>query len=113
MLAFRYPEAAMDNRINETRRKIRCLRADMLEREAAIRRQINEGQDCAESSFRLLAMRREMVALVREWKRLGGCERLPTVYERLKESYRLVSRPQAVKVLPKRKMQKRRLAALG
>jgi hypothetical protein len=24
----------MDNRVNETRRKIRCLRADMLEREA-------------------------------------------------------------------------------
>jgi hypothetical protein len=112
-LDFRYPEVAMDNRVNETRRKIRSLRADMLEREDAIRRQTNQGQDCAESSFRLLAMRRELAALVAELKRLGGCEPLPTVDERLKESYRLVPGPRAVKLPPKQKVQKRRLAARG
>jgi hypothetical protein len=35
---------------------------------SARRPQINEGQDCAESSFRLLAMRREMAALVAKRK---------------------------------------------
>ena len=35
---------------------------------SARRPQINEGQDCAESSFRQLAMRREMAALVAKWK---------------------------------------------
>jgi hypothetical protein len=74
---------------------------------------LNEGQDSTESSFRLLAMRREMAVLVSEWKLLGGCERLPTVDERLKESHRLGTRSRAVKVTPRRKMQKRRLAARG
>jgi hypothetical protein len=35
---------------------------------SARRPQMNEGQDYAESSFRLLAMRREMAALAVEWK---------------------------------------------
>jgi hypothetical protein len=56
-------------------------------------------------------MRREMAALVAEWKLLGGCELLPTVDERLQESYLLVPRARAVKALQKRKMQERRLAA--
>jgi hypothetical protein len=52
-----------------------------------------------------------MAALVAEWKLLGGCERLPTVDERLKEGHQLVPRSRAVKVLPRRRMQK--LAARG
>jgi hypothetical protein len=103
----------MDNRVNETRRKIRCLRAEMLQREDAIRRQIDKDQDCTESSFRLLAMRREMAALVRECAVLGGCEPLPTVDERLRENHRLAPTPRALKLPSKPKVHKRRLTARG
>lgn len=101
----------MDNRLNEIRRKIKVLRTDMLERQNAIRDQLKRNQDYAESAFRLLAMRREIAALVREWTVLGGCARLPTVDERLRENQRVAARPRAVKLSPKLKVQKRRLAA--
>ena len=78
----------MDNRINEIRRKISVLRADMMEVEAAIRGQIKHDLDCTESATRLLVMRRELVTLIGEWKAAGGGERLPTVQERLKENHR-------------------------
>ncbi|WP_213770633.1 hypothetical protein [Bradyrhizobium sp. dw_78] len=78
----------MDNRINETRRKISALRAEMLAAEAAIRDRIKQDLDYADSSFRLLKMRTEMVALVGRWKAAGGTDRLPTVRERLKENLR-------------------------
>ena len=79
---------AMDNRINEIRRKISVLRADMMEIEAAIRGQIKHDLDCAESATRLLAMRQELAALIFDWKAAGGSDRLPTVQERLKENHR-------------------------
>lgn len=103
----------MDNRINEFRRKIRLLRADMLEVEDTIRDQITHDQDCTEASYRLLAMRREMAALVRELTLLGGVERLPTVDERLKENLRLVHRPRPAKLPARHQVQKRHLAARG
>lgn len=103
----------MDNRVNEFRRKIRLLRADMLLVEDTIRDQITHDEDCTEASYRVLAMRREMAALVRELTVLGGVERLPTVDERLKENLRVALRPRLVKLPAKQKVQKRRLAARG
>jgi hypothetical protein len=73
----------MDNRINEIRRKISALRAEMLDVEDSIRDQINHDLDCAETSLRLMALRREMVELLQQRKIQGG-----TVEERLKENHR-------------------------
>jgi hypothetical protein len=78
----------MDNRINEIRRKISVLRAEMIEVEGAIRNQITHDLDCTESATRLMAMRQELAALVGDWKAAGGGDRLPTVQERLKENHR-------------------------
>ena len=85
----------MDNRVNEIRRKISVLRAEMLRVEDAIRDQINHDLDCTESSLRLMAMRSELAALVAEWKSAGGIERLPTVEERLKDNRRPQQAPKA------------------
>jgi hypothetical protein len=100
----------MDNRLNQLRRKISTLRLEMLGLEASIRDQINHDRDCTESSLRLMGMRQELTALVREWTLLGGGERLPTIQERLRENYRPVQKPKAP---PKQKIEKRRLAARG
>ena len=99
----------MDNRLNELRRKISALRLNMLDMAASVRDQVNHDRDCTESSLRLMAMRQELTALVREWTLLGGGERLPTIQERLRENYRLVQKPKA----PKQKVEKRRLVARG
>ena len=104
----------MDNRLNELRRKIRALRLNMLDMAASIREQVNHDRDCTESSVRLMGMRQELTALVREWTLLGGGERLPTIQERLRENYRPVQKPKAPpkqNVRPKRKVEKRRVAA--
>jgi hypothetical protein len=78
----------MDNRINEIRRKIGVLRADMSEVEGSIRGQIKHDLDCTESAMRLMAMRQELAALIADWKAAGGRDRLPTVEVRLKENHR-------------------------
>jgi hypothetical protein len=78
----------MDNRINEIRRKISVLRADMTEVEAAIRNQVKHDLDCTEAAARLMAMRQELVALIGDWKAAGGGDRLPTVEVRPKENHR-------------------------
>jgi hypothetical protein len=78
----------MDNRINEIRRKISVLRADMTEVEAAIRNQIKHDLDCAEAATRLMALRQELAALIGDWKAAGGGDRLPTVEVRPKENHR-------------------------
>ena len=78
----------MDNRINEIRRKISSLRAEMMDVEATIRDQINRDLDCTEASLRLMANRAELLVLLGEWKAAGGSNRLPTVEERLKENHR-------------------------
>ena len=101
----------MDNRLNELRRKVSGLRLEMLDLEASIRDQINHDLDCTESSLRLMAMRRELTPLVREWALLGGGERLPTTRERLRENHRPVQKRRVVQ--PKQKFEKRRLTARG
>ncbi|WP_426433650.1 hypothetical protein [Bradyrhizobium genosp. P] len=77
----------MDNKINEIRRKISALRAEMTLIEAAIRDQINHDLDCSEASYRLMAMRAEVAELIGHWKAAGGGDRLPTVRERLSRSH--------------------------
>ncbi|MBU6463007.1 MAG: hypothetical protein KGK01_13540 [Bradyrhizobium sp.] len=72
----------MDNRINENRKKIRLLRTQMLEAEAAIRAQIGRDEDCTETSLVLMAMRAEMSALSKERGRLGD-DREPILVEQL------------------------------
>jgi hypothetical protein len=102
----------MDNRLNELRRKISTLRREMLDVEAAIRNLVNSDRDCTESSLRLMGMRQELTALVREWALLGGGERLPTIQERLRENHRpLQKRKAQPKPQPGRKVEKRRLVA--
>lgn len=82
----------MDNRLNEIRRKIRFLRAQMLSAEQTIRQQINRDEGCAEASMQLMAMRVVMLGLIGERNRLGGEERLLDVDERLKLDCRAVGR---------------------
>ena len=83
----------MDNRINETRRKISLLRAEMGRVEDTMRDQIRQDLDSTESALRLMAMRTEMSALVAEWKAAGGGEPLPTIQERLSANNRLAQKP--------------------
>jgi hypothetical protein len=106
----------MNNRLNEIRRKISTLRREMLDMEASIRDLVNNGRDCTESSLRLMGMRHELTALIREWALLGGGERLPTIQERLRENHRAVQKRKAQprprpRPQPKRKVEKRRLVA--
>lgn len=82
----------MDNRLNEIRRKIKFLRAEMLSAENTIRHQVNRDQDCAEASLQVMAMRVVMLGLIGERNRLGGEERLLDVEERLKADTRVVGR---------------------
>jgi hypothetical protein len=112
----------MDNRLNELRRKISGLRLKMLDMEASIRDQISHDRDCTDAALRLMDMRRELTALVREWSLLGGGERLPTIQQRLRENYRAVQKPRShskshskipSKAQPKQKIEKRRLTARG
>jgi len=74
----------MDNRLNEIRRKIRFLRAEMLRFEDTIRKQVDRGEHCSEASMQLMAMRVVMLGLISQRNRLGGEERLLDVDERLK-----------------------------
>jgi hypothetical protein len=71
----------MDNKLNEIRRKIKFLRAEMLTAEGHIRKQVN-----------LMSMRVTLLGLISERNRLGGEERLLDVDERLKLDVRAVSR---------------------
>jgi hypothetical protein len=64
----------MDNRLNEIRRKIRALRADMLDLSDTIGGHISRGEDCSSGSLRLMAMRREMLALIDRRNAMGGRE---------------------------------------
>ena len=80
----------MDNRLNDIRRKISDLRTEMLALEATIRAQINRDLDCTESALQLMAMRRQVIALIAERNALGGRETCPGITERLLENYRPV-----------------------
>lgn len=67
----------MDNRLNEIRRKIRFLRAEMLSAEQTIRQQINRDEGCAEASMQLMAMRVVMLGLIGQritgWAAKNAC----------------------------------------
>jgi hypothetical protein len=82
----------MDNKLNEIRRKIRFLRAEMLSAEDNIRKRVNRDEDCSEAAVHLMAMRVAMLGLIGERNRLGGEERLLNVDERLKLDVRAASR---------------------
>jgi hypothetical protein len=92
----------MDNRINEIRRKISALRADMAELEGSIRSQIKHDLDCAESAMRLMAMRQELAALIGDWKAAGGGDRLPTVEARPKENRRSPEKSEKLRIVARR-----------
>jgi hypothetical protein len=74
----------MDNRINEIRRKISVVRAEMPAIEREVRLQVSQDLDCTDAALKLMAMRRELALLVAEWRAAGGNEPLPTLQERLK-----------------------------
>jgi hypothetical protein len=78
----------MASKLNEIRRKISRLRADMLSLQEEIRVVVNCDLGCAELSFRLTAMRAEMVDLIRRRNAMGGIETCPNIAERLRENYR-------------------------
>jgi hypothetical protein len=83
----------MDNRINEIRRSIRTLRAEMARIEAIMRNQINHDQDCTDAGMRLMALRTELASLIAELTAAGGVDALPTVEERLRANYRPPQKP--------------------
>ena len=85
----------MDNKLNEIRRKIRFLRAEMLGAEGNIRQQVNRDEDCSEAAVHLMSMRVVMLGLIGERNRLGGEERLLNVDERLKLDVRAAGRKPA------------------
>lgn len=71
----------MDNKINEIRRKISFLRSEMLNFEDKIRRHISRDEDCSAASLRMMEMRVQMTALIRDRNALGGHERMLNVDE--------------------------------
>jgi hypothetical protein len=82
----------MDNKLNEIRRKIKFLRAEMLAAEGHIRKQVDRDEDCSEAAVHLMSMRVTLLGLIGERNRLGGEERLLDVDERLKLDVRAASR---------------------
>jgi len=86
----------MDNRINEIRRKISVVRAEMVRVEHAMHDQIRLDLDCTDAALKLLAMRRELAVLVADWKAAGGSTSLPTIEERLKANSRPAKAPKAL-----------------
>jgi low affinity Fe/Cu permease len=69
----------MDNRINEIRRKMSVLRAEMVRVEETMHERIRHDLDSTEAALRPMAMRPEVATLVAEWKAAGGSEQLPTI----------------------------------
>jgi hypothetical protein len=78
----------MDNQLNEIRRKISRLRAEMLSLQVEIRALVNADFDCSESSVRLMAMRAEMVDLIRRRNAMGDIEASLNIAERPKPRHR-------------------------
>lgn len=87
----------MDNRFNEIRRKISVLRAEMLAAEKSVRDLVNRDLDCTDLLFRLMAMRTDLAALIRRWRKAGGGDGLTAVAEGLKRGARLESRGKRVR----------------
>ncbi len=82
----------MDNKLNEIRRKIKFLRAEMLSAQDNIRKLVNRDEDCSEAAVHLMAMRVAMLGLIAQRNRRGGEERLLNVDERLKLDVRAAGR---------------------
>jgi len=78
----------MHCKLNEIRRKISHLRAEMLLLQRDIRSQVNHDLDCSESSFRLMAMRAQMVDLIAQRNATGGIETCPESAARLRQAWR-------------------------
>jgi len=78
----------MGRKLNEIRRKISRLRAEMLSLQEYIRNLVNQDLDCSEPSLRLMAMRVAMVDLIAQRNAMGGIEVCPTIAERLKQNHR-------------------------
>jgi hypothetical protein len=87
----------VDNRFNEIRRKISVLRAEMLAAEKSVRDLVNRDLDYTDLSFRLMAMRTDLAALIRRWREAGGGDGLTAVAEGLKRGARLESRGKRVR----------------
>jgi len=83
----------MDNRINEIRREIGLLRAEMVRVEETMHEEIRHDLDSTETALRLMARRADLAALVADWKAAGGSEHLPTIEESLKANNRPAQRP--------------------
>ena len=64
----------MNNHLNEVRKQITDLRAEMNKLENQIRLEVRSGLECGETSHRLLETRRQMVKLIHERNALGGAE---------------------------------------
>jgi hypothetical protein len=78
----------MSQKLNEIRRKISRLRAEMLSLQEDMRALVNLGLDCSEPSIRLMAMRAAMVDLIQQRNAMGGIEVCPNVAQRLKQNHR-------------------------
>ncbi len=53
-----------------------------------IRAMVNHDLDCSEPSIRLMAMRADIMDLIRQRNAMGGMEACPNIAERLKEHHR-------------------------
>jgi hypothetical protein len=91
----------MDRNLIEIHRKISRLREEMLLLQQDIRGQINHDLDCSESSFRLMAMRAQMVGLIDQRNAMGGSESCPDSATRLRQAWRPELRRRTL--APKRK----------
>lgn len=73
----------MDNRLNETRKKISDLRAEMISVENQVRLLIAHDMECNDVSLRLIELRKSLIPLIRQRDALGGAETCPSIAERL------------------------------
>ena len=61
----------MDNSVNEYRRRISEIRAEMGRVEEAMRAEISRDQDCSATALRLMSLRAEVAELARSRIRIG------------------------------------------
>ena len=81
----------MDNRLNVVRRKIRLLRTEMLAAQDLIRKQMKGDEDCTATALRVMAMRTDLLELIRTRNVMGGGERLLDIEDQLKSGCRTVA----------------------
>jgi len=78
----------MSRKLNEIRRKISHLRAEMLILQRDIRARVNQDLDCSEFSVRLMAMRAQMIDLIGQRNATGGIETCPDSAAQLRQAWR-------------------------